>query len=163
MQAKHLIRDAYGNTTSELQAQKLLLDVVRQDEKFAPAYVQLANVTASLGYISTNKYEPAALEAQQQYLKKALSLEPDYDQAIGLMGFSKMMQGKLTEAELFFTRLKEMDSGYPYLWAQLSELEVKRKNYEAAVELAKKGYEENKSDPTLATNDITQILIFFFY
>jgi tetratricopeptide (TPR) repeat protein len=159
MRAKSMNREGYGNTDSELQAKKLLLDVVRQNSKFAPAYVQLASVTAALGYISDNEYEPAALHDQEEYVKKALALAPDYDEALALMGFSKMMQGNLTEAESYYMRLENMGSGYPYLKAQMSELEVKRENYAKAVAIAEKGYEEQKSDSKLAVDYVTQILI----
>ncbi len=75
------------------------------------------------------------------------------------MGFSKMMQGDLTGADPYYARLVKSGSEYPYLWAQMSELEVKRKNFEKAVELATAGYDRHKSDSKLAADDVTQILI----
>lgn len=156
--AKALINDANGQTDLNLQAANLLRAVLEKDPKFAPAYVQFARVTSNLGYQVNNRFDGAALQSQEDYLKKALSIEPDYDYAIALMGFTRMFQGNLDEAEKYYKRAEGLGSKYPFLKAQTAQLANKRGDYKKAIQLATQGYEENISDPKAAAGIIFELL-----
>jgi tetratricopeptide (TPR) repeat protein len=152
LKAKTLISEAYGKTNNYHQAAAILLAVVEKNQKFTPAYVQLARVSSKLGHQSNDKYEAAALSMKEDYLNKALSLEPKYDYAIALMGYTKMFQGHLDEAEMYYNQVIEMKSGYPWLKVQLAKLARLRGDHKKAIQLATDGYEEYKakSEPKIA-------------
>jgi tetratricopeptide (TPR) repeat protein len=157
-QAKELISSAHGNTELSYQALELLISVIKTDEKFAPAYVQLARVTSNLGYQVNNIFDGTALRSQEEYIKRALALEPKYDYAIAMMGYTRMFQGNLDEAEKYYTQAVELKSGYPYLKAQMAQLATKRGNYTKAIELATQGYEQNISEPKIAAGIINELI-----
>lgn len=156
--AKSLISDANGQTAMNEQAVLLLGEVLRKDQKFAPAYVQFARVTSNLGHQVNNQFDGTALQSQEDYLRKALALEPNYDYAIALMGYTKMFQGNLDEAEKYYMHAEKLGSKYPYLKAQMAQLSTKRGNYRKAINLATQGYEENKSDPKTAAGIVNELI-----
>lgn len=158
-EAANLITTANGNSEKSYAAVDLLVAVTKESPKFAPAYVQLARAVSNLGTLPNNDFDKRALQSQEQLLQKALAIEPGYDYAIALMGFTKMFQGKLDEAEKYYIKAEKMGTGYPYLKSQLSHLANKRGNYPLALELALAGYEQNKSTPNLAAAAITEILL----
>lgn len=157
-QAQKLITDAKGNGDMNSQAYTLLLSVLGSNPKFAPAYVQMARLASNVGLLPNNQFDGSLLQSQEQFLVKALELEPNYDYAIALMGYTKMFQGELDEAGKYYEKAVKMGSGYVYLPMQLAQLESKRGNYSKALELAKQAYEKNKSEPKLAAGAITEIL-----
>ncbi len=156
--AQALITDSYGNSRSTEEGMRLVQEVIAKDPGFAPAYVQLARATGALGYVSSGKFDPAALAAQEKSLQKALALEPGYDYAMALMGYNMMAAGKLAEADAFYKKVVVMKSGYPVLKSQLAHLAFERKEYAKAIEIASKGYEENKSDPKVAVGYCTELI-----
>lgn len=158
LKAKSLISDANGQTNLNMQALEILKSVLNKDAKFAPAYVQYARVISNLGHQVNNRFDGAALNSQEDYLKKAMILEPSYDYAIAMMGFTKMFQGNLDEAEKYYAHAKEMKSGYPFLKAQMAQLASKRRDYKKSIQLATEGYEEHKSEPKIAAGIITELI-----
>lgn len=141
-----------------LKALDLLNSVVQKDPKFAPAYVQLARVFSDLGNQGGNNFDPTALRHMEEYLQKALALEPRYDYALALMGFAKMFQGNFYEAEQYYEKASNMGSKYPFLKAQMAQLATRTGNYEKAIALAVEGYEEHKMEPAVAASIINEII-----
>lgn len=158
LKAKTLISDAHGQTDLNMQALATLKSVLNKNSKFAPAYVQYARVIANLGYQVNNKFDGDALSSQEDYLKKAMILEPNYDYAIAMMGLTKMFQGKLDEAESYYVQAAKMKSGYPWLKAQMAQLATKRGDYKKSIKLATEGYEEHKSEPKIAAGIINELI-----
>ena len=156
--AQALISDSYGNSSSTEEAMRLAQEVIAKDPGFAPAYVQVARATGAQGYISSGKFDPAALAAVEKFLQKALALEPRYDYAMALMGNNMMSEGKLAEADAIYKKVVAMKSGYPVLNALIAHLAIERKQYEKAIEIASKGYEEFKSDPKVAAGYCTELI-----
>lgn len=157
-QAQRLISDAKGNSEMYRQANDLLQPVLKSDPKFAPAYAQLARLVSNTGMLTNNRVDAASLKAMDQILGKALELEPKYDLALALMGYSKMFQGQLDEAAQYYAKAVETGSQYPYLNTQLADLESRRGNYAKALELTQKAYEQNKASPAIAAGAITTML-----
>ena len=156
--AQALITDSYGNSRAAEEALRLAQEVVAKDPGFAPAYVQVARATGALGYVSSGKFDPAALAEKSKFLQKALALEPGYDYAMALVGYNLMAEGKLAEADAVYKRVVAMKSGYPILNAQIAHLAIERKEYSKAIEIASKGYEANKSDPKVAVSYCTELI-----
>ncbi|MES1988529.1 MAG: hypothetical protein V4440_10965 [Pseudomonadota bacterium] len=158
LKAKTLISDANGQTELNTQALELLKSVLNKNPKFAPAYVQYSRVISNLGYQVNNKFDGAALSSQEDYLKKAINLEPNYDYAIAMMGFTKMFQGNLDEAEKYYIQAAKMKSGYPWLKSQMAQLATKRGDYKKSIQLATEGYEEHRSEPKIAAGIINELI-----
>lgn len=159
--AELLISDAYGKDSANDEAMRLLQSVIASDPKFAPAYVQAARAVGSSGYISSGKFDSAALGSQQEILQKALALEPAYDYALAILAYSLMTQGRLDEAEVLQQKLTAMKTGYPFLKAQIAQVAVERKDYFKALEIATQGYEANKSDPKVAADYCTELILVY--
>lgn len=158
LKAKTLISEAHGQTDLNIQALEILRSVLTKNPKFAPAYVQYARVISNLGHQVNNKFDGAALGSQEDYLRKAMILEPNYDYAIAMMGFTKMFQGNLDEAEKYYAQAAKMKSGYPFLKAQMAQLATKRGDYKKSIQLATEGYEEHKSEPKIAAGIINELI-----
>ncbi len=158
LKAKTLISDANGQTDLNNQAITILKTVLNKNSKFAPAYVQYARVISNLGHQVNNKFDGTALSSQEDYLKRAMILEPNYDYAIAMMGFTKMFQGDLDEAEKYYARAAKMESSYPYLKSQMAQLATKRGDYKKSIKLATEGYEEQKSEPKIAAGIINELI-----
>lgn len=156
--ANTLITNASGNTAQTHEAIELLTAVTKKDPNFAPAYVQLGRAALNLGLLPNNRYDADALLTQERFTQKALDIEPNYDYAIALMGFSKMFQGKLDEAEKYYKKAVEMGSSYPFLKSQLAQLSSRRGDNNMALKYALEGYEQNKSTPNLAAGAIGEII-----
>jgi tetratricopeptide (TPR) repeat protein len=156
--AQKLISEANGRTEKTREAVDLLQAVLAKDPKFAPAYVQFSRAISNLGYLHSNKFDGEALQSQEDFVKKALRLEPNYDYALAMMGYTLMFQGKLDEAEKYYKRAQALGTRYPHLKMQLSELAIKRGDVQKAFDYANEGYAENKADPKMAASSITQLL-----
>jgi tetratricopeptide (TPR) repeat protein len=157
-QAKALIDDKEGNTNNQYDALDILNSVIKEDTKFAPAYIQFARAASNLGYTKNNQFENTSMLSMEQYLEKALKIEPKYDYAIALMGYSKMFQGDLVAAEQYYKSAMALKSKYPHLKSQLAELSIKQGDYKKALELAEQAYQENISEPKDAAGAITEII-----
>ncbi len=156
--AKTLISSANGNSDLNYQALGILREVLKKDQKFAPAYVQVARLIANFGHRIGNEIDGSALMSQEGSLLAALKIEPNYDYAIVMMGYTKMYQGKLDEAEDYYKRAIKMKSHYPYLKSQMAQLERRRGNYPQSLELGIQAYNENIDTPTIAAGAITEII-----
>lgn len=159
--AETLISNAYGNGNANDEALQLVQSVIAKDPKFAPAYVQAARATGSRGYISSGKFDPAALRSQQEIVQKALALEPAYDYAMAILAHSMMTQGRLDEADALQKKLASMKSGYPFLKSQVAYVALERKDYAKAVEIAMQGYEAFKSDQNVASGYCTELIFVY--
>ena len=157
-EAETLIYDANGLTALNETALAILRTVLAKDAKFAPAYVQMARVTSNLGYQVSGQFDGAAMSTREDYLKKALALEPKYDYAIALMGYTKMMQGNLDEAEKYYQQVVAMKSGYPLLKSQMAGLATKRGDFKKAIVLATQCLQENKANKWAATAAMTELI-----
>lgn len=157
-EAQKLITSANGNSSQNQKAIELLRSVIRESPNFSPAHVQIARATSNLGLMPKNRFDPTALQDMEVALRKALEIEPNYDYAIALMGFVKMFQGNLDDAEKYYRRAEQMGSDYPFLLTQQSQLANRRGNYKLALDYAMKGYEQNRSLPNLAASAINEIL-----
>ena len=157
-EAQKLITNAQGNTSHTRRAIELLRSVISVNQRFAPAYVQIARATSNLGLMQNNRFDLGSLQEMEKALRKALEIEPSYDYAIALMGFAKMFQGDLDGAEKYYGQAERMGSTYPYLLTQQSQLANRRGNYKLALDYATKAYEQNRNSPTLAASAINEIL-----
>ena len=157
-EAQKLITSAQGNSSQTLRAIELLRSVISVNQRFAPAYVQIARATSNLGIMPNNRFDPGSLQEMEKALEKALEIEPNYDYAIALMGFTKMFQGDLDSAEKYYRQAERMGSSYPYLLTQQSQLANRRENYSVALDYATKAYEQNRNSPALAASAINEIL-----
>jgi len=157
-QARALLAGVDGRMDRVERAFSILVPLVQQDPKFAPAYVQLARAWTDAGNLGGNNFDPRALAQAESALKQALTLEPQDDYAMCLMGFTMMFLGRLDEAANWYASAEKAGSTYPYLYTQLSELARKRKDLPTALRLAYRGYEVNAGDPPTAAGAITNIL-----
>jgi tetratricopeptide (TPR) repeat protein len=96
--AKGLIDDWHGDRGPLLRAQQILVDLTKRDPGYAPAFVQLARVTFKLGYISGDNYEKRGLESAQEYVSKALKLDPTLGDAYVTYAYVLYFQRRLDAA-----------------------------------------------------------------
>lgn len=141
-----------------IEAVYLLLSVIEEDEAFAPAYVQIARGISNIGSKMNNEFSLESLKTQEQYLKIALEIEPEYDYALAMMGYTEMFKYNLSSALEYYDRAIKVDSGYPFLQLQLAQLQTRLGNYERAIEIATADYEKNKNNPMLASSIIHEII-----
>jgi tetratricopeptide (TPR) repeat protein len=79
--ASNILDNYYGNLNTLKQASQLLINVLDKDEKYAPAYHQLARIVQKGGHISYGNYAPGTNNNATSLLEYAISLEPEYDLA----------------------------------------------------------------------------------
>lgn len=158
MEAKKLVDEARGRKDYSRKAIVTLLGVINEDPKFVPAYVQYARADANLGLRARNEFTVGTLTEMELLLRKALSIEPNYDYALVMMGYTKMYQEKYDESEKYYNQAKSLGTGYPYLMSQMAQLATRRGEYRKAIELASDGYEKNKSNPGLASAMVTELI-----
>jgi len=156
--AGSMLSDSNGRGDIDAEALAIVQAVIVKDPGFAPAYVQRARAFSNLGYQSSGQFDPDSLAAREVDLKKALSLEPAYDYAIALMGYTKMAEGKLDEAEGFYKQAQKLKSTYPLLKSQIAHLEFEKKNYRGAIDLAAKGFQEHQADRKVAVAYVTELI-----
>ena len=158
--AKHLISKTKegGRKYFLREAEDVLDSILKEEPKFAPVYVQLARLTSSRGNIGGNRISEDPLLKQVSYLKQALILEPDYDYALAMMGYTMMYQGKLIDAEKYYQMANDLGSKYPYLKSQMAQLSIRRGEYRNAIKLALQGLEDNKSDPDISAGIINELI-----
>ncbi len=156
--SKDIIDNNQASRKMNIQAVNILLLVIEEDDKFAPAYVQIARAISNIGYKINNEFSSVSLKSQEEYLKIALDIEPDYDYALALMGYTQMFKNNLNSAADYYDHASKVDSGYPYLRSQLAQLQTRFGNYEAAIKIATVAYEENKDNPKIASSMINEII-----
>jgi len=155
--AKDLITNSNGNTPQIYEAIELLTVVTKKYPKFAPAYLQLGRAASTLGIMPYNMHDKDSQLSLEQFVLKALEIEPNYEYAIALLGYAKMNQGKLDEAEKYFMQAAKM--GYPYTKTRLAQLSNKRGESKKALEFALEAYEQDKTTPNLAASAINEIVL----
>ncbi len=156
--ANEKISSSNGRQSLLHEAELLLSDVINADNKYAPAYIQYARLMSKYGHQSGNRFSQGELKTKEQYLQRALSLSPGYDYALALMGFTKMFQGDLEAATDWYRAAEAAGTKYPYLGAQLAQLSTKKREYDKAIEIATRSYEEHTNCPDIAVSIINEII-----
>jgi tetratricopeptide (TPR) repeat protein len=157
-EARRLIADSRGRPAGLRQAADLLEGVLRDDPKFAPAYVQMASVVIDQSHYGKNRFDRSGLLQAGEWLARALRLEPDYDYALAITAYTKTFLGEFDEAERIYRRLLDAGSTYPYLHTQYAQLASQRGDAATALRRGQQAFERNKGDPQLAVAAITEIL-----
>jgi hypothetical protein len=93
-EARRLIADSRGRPAGLRQAADLLEGVLRDDPKFAPAYVQMASVVIDQSHYGKNRFDRSGLLQAGEWLARALRLEPDYDYALAITAYTKTFLGE---------------------------------------------------------------------
>ncbi|MCG8414665.1 MAG: tetratricopeptide repeat protein [Pseudomonadales bacterium] len=124
IEARTLLDTWRGNPENLEGAYSLLDEVLRQDEDFAPAYLEAARLVMNAGYISRNNYQDGSLESAQQYLTHATNLEPEYSDALVVLGFVLKQAGQLSDALSVLDRAERIGTESP--WLALNKANVLR-------------------------------------
>lgn len=160
--AKHLLSNAQGMCAeSDMdEASRLLTDVLQADPLFAPVYVQLARWVSNGGDARKRPNRSMAERHQEQegYLNKALSIEPQYDYALAMMGYTKMFQGELDAAQMYYTKANELNSKYPFLKSQMAQLYIRLGQYNKAIKLASEGLKYYGHDQRIAAALVVELI-----
>ena len=112
---------------------------VQQDADYTLAYVGLADAYNQIAYYSPSP--PKALfEQSQQFLHRALALEPNLAEALASQGYVDMfLHRDLVRAEQNLTRAIEANPNYTYGFGWLSILKTIQGDFSRALDYAYKG------------------------
>jgi len=125
--------------TSVMQAIGCFQKAAQQDPEYTLAYVGLADAYNQIAYYSPSP--PKALfEQSQQFLNRALALEPNLAEGVASQGYLDMfLHRDLVRAEQQLIRAAQLNPNYTFSYGWLSLLKSMQGDYEKALDYARQG------------------------
>lgn len=84
--------------------------------------------------------------------EKALAIDHDAEEALTGLGIVFRKQQDYDKAAAYYYRAIKVNPGYAQAYSSLVTIELKRKNFNKAVELGQKAFDLDKEDPVIAAN-----------
>jgi tetratricopeptide (TPR) repeat protein len=131
-QAQILLDQYYGKHSSIVQAQTQIVEVLKADGRFVPAYVQAARATIMGGHIVGHRFEGGSLETAESILMQAKAIEPATAEVYVLLGHVYYLKGDMGGAIEWLNKAKQLQSANPWLNNNYGDVYLKLKNYELA-------------------------------
>ncbi len=114
-EAQVLIDNYRGRPEDLRRASDLISTTMKEDNSFAPAYVQAARLILVGGHIVSDDFAAGTLDKAEQLLQKAITLNPREAEAFVLLGHVNELAGKLDEALTSLDRARSLGSRDPWL------------------------------------------------
>lgn len=132
--AQILLDEYFGNHDNLTEATRLVNEVLKSDEEYVPAYIQMArSLLKDLCTRDCKDYDPV-----ENILVKAMKLDPDYADTYVLMGNLYNHKNDFIAATLYLDRAKKMGTKNPWLYYNYADIYYLQRDYAAADKL----YEE---------------------
>jgi tetratricopeptide (TPR) repeat protein len=128
--AQVLLDQYQGNRTNLMQAQELIVDILKVEPRFVPAYIQAARITIMGGHIVSHKFVGGTLETAESILLEAKRLEPSNAEVYGLLGHVYARKGNMPAAVESLDKAKELKSPNPWLNNNYGDVYMELKKYE---------------------------------
>lgn len=144
--AKELLDSWYGQQQRLLEAARLLENVLRVDDEFAPAVLQYGRVFGRAAYISGREYDPELLVQSRTWFLKAIELEPDYAAAFIKLSSNYINSGRHDEAREALARAEEIGTDDPGVLLNYAAMLRREGRDQAALELYERIIEQGKRD-----------------
>jgi TolB-like protein/DNA-binding CsgD family transcriptional regulator len=138
--------------TSIAQAIACFQKAVQQDADYTLPYVGLADAYNQIAYYSPSS--PKALfEQSQQFLHRAMALEPNLAEALASQGYVDMfLHRDLMRAEQHLARAIDANPNYTYSYGWLSILKTMQGDFAQALDYARKGQALDPLSPGYAAH-----------
>jgi tetratricopeptide (TPR) repeat protein len=111
--AEKLLNDYSGDTRKLYEAKDYIEQVLVANPRNALAYIDLASLALSFGFISSNHYDPRALKMAHVALDKAFKLNPRLYKAYMIAGFLAWVEDDLVTAKKMTARAAKIRPGAP--------------------------------------------------
>src|SRR5256885_9004536 len=140
--AQELLDRYYGNEANIAKAQEYIVEVLKAEPRFVPAYVQAARITIMGGHIVSYTFTGGTVERAEAILLKAKELEPGNAEIYGLLGHVYFLKGTMDAAIQSLNTAKQLKSSNPWLnnnygdvYLRLDRNELADRHYQLVVAL----------------------------
>src|SRR5437016_6186505 len=113
--AQELLDRYYGNQANIAKAQEYIVEVLKAEPRFVPAYVQAARITIMGGHIVSYTFTGGTVERAEAILLKAKELEPGNAEIYGLLGHVYFLKGTMDAAIQSLNTANQLKSSNPWL------------------------------------------------
>ncbi|WP_162250618.1 tetratricopeptide repeat protein [Lysobacter sp. Root604] len=128
--------DAWEGDSQDLsRARRALEDVLRRDPESAGGHRAIARYHIMRGYLSGERYEPAALDMAERSLDKAIELAPEYADAYVLRGNLYYLMKRPAAARQALDKAEALGSRSPWLYLNRADLMQSEGRYDEATAL----------------------------
>lgn len=144
--AQELLDTYYGDRSHLTQAAKLVGSVLVEDERFAPAYVQLARIILMGGHIANWEFDGGTRESARKALDRAVELDPDYPESYVLLGHVDALSRKKESARRNLEKAIALGSTNPWVDYNLGDAAYLTRSYAEADEHYKRVVERGPGE-----------------
>lgn len=158
MRAEILVDTSYGDREKLERAGKLVLEVLSENDQFAPAYVQVSRIILKGGYVANSKLRGAVLENAKASLERAIEVDPDYPESYVLMGHVEGLANRLIIARKHLMKAQRLGSTNPWIENNLGYLSLRTREFRKADALYAKTVERGIGETAQQRNAYVEAL-----
>lgn len=115
--------DSYRGDTSSLETARIeLLDILKENPRYAPAHREMARYFIKRGTVRNFEFAPGSLEAADSAIKSAIEIDPNFAEAFVLRGHLYRLMKRHSEARAALEKADTLNTNDPWLqnnWADL--------------------------------------------
>lgn len=115
VEAKNHIENYYGDSRELDAAAKLIKQILEKDEKFVPAYVQLARIVLKGGQIIGYQFQGGTLERATEILDYARKIDGAYSDTYVLSAYVYALKEEYKESHHQYDEAKRLNAQSPWL------------------------------------------------
>ncbi len=136
--AEKAIDDAHGDERKLLEAKKYIEQVLTANPRNALAYVDLADLALDFGYISSEDYEPQALQMAHRALDQAIKLDPRLYEAYTLSAKIAYLEHDVPTARKLAATAVKINPNQASVWVVYAKIANREDNPDEAIVQANK-------------------------
>jgi tetratricopeptide (TPR) repeat protein len=141
-----LIDRYQGEAQTIAQAEQILREMLQANPQSALAYAGLGRLTYKAGYISGDDFNPRALDKAEEFLAKAVELNPRLYDAWYYRAYNRMYGKQLNAAREFAEKARKLDPASPRTTLLFASLAVREAKPAEAVRLGLQVLETSKDN-----------------
>ena len=133
IEARNLLDSHRGKRVTLILAQKKLDMILKENEKFAPAYREYARLFMKAGHISYGNFENGALGSAEAAILESIKIEPEYADSFVLLGYLYTKNKSYDKAENSLKKAEIIGTKLPWFHLNYADLLVKTNRSDQAL------------------------------
>jgi Tfp pilus assembly protein PilF len=134
LRARALLNNYRGRGGDLVTARKILFAILERNQRYAPAYRELARYYIMSGHINYQNFQAGSLENAEAVLKQAIDIDPGYADAYVLFGHLYRLMDRHKDAKEALIKAEKLGTNLPWLHLNWADLLVAEGQYDEAAE-----------------------------
>lgn len=156
--------DKYDGAASFLDsAHRELEFVINNNKNYAPAYREMARYFIMKGHISNGRFQPGSLESADNFLQKAININPDYAEAFVLQGHLYRLMMRHKDGLSALEKAEKLGTNDPWLHSNWADILMNQGKLEEAILRYKKAINSKIKNEKIANHAYYSIATCYKY